>query len=120
MLKVETQLYLNKQTECYEKLICLNAKPTGKLGTITKQIPKTSLSKFEQANISNCGCRINHCLNVVINPETKKAFCIDELTEFINLISEYGYSINTQLSKLIVKNPNTNHSDNFLFYIYKK
>ena len=114
MLKVETQLYLNKQDDCYETLICVNPKPKGKLSMITKQLKKVPLSKFDR---SHCGCRYQHCWNVIINPETNKPFCIDELTEFINVISDYGYSVNTQLSKLIVKNPHANHSDNFLFYI---
>lgn len=119
MFKIETQLYLNKQNECYQKLITIHPKPSDELGSLVKQLNRNPLSKFEYANSNTCDCNYKPCFSVITNPQTNKPFCIDELTEFINLIVEYGYSINTSISKLIIKNPNTNNSDNFLFFIVK-
>ena len=116
MYAIKTTLYLDKKNDCYQRLITINIKPTGSLGSHCISLKYEKLSPFDVNN----GCKCNSyksCIIVIKNPTTNTPFCIDELPEFIDLITSLGYTIDYNITKILQKNSRVNQSDDLLFYI---
>ena len=117
MYAIKSALYLDKKTECYIRLITINTTPSAPLKTHCMSLKYEKLSPFD---VTSNGCDCNgykSCIIVLRNPKTNKPFCIDEITECVDLIISLGYTINYNITKLLQKNTRVNTKDELLFYI---
>lgn len=120
MYEISSSIYLNKQTECYERILTIYPSPHNSSELKIKCIRNNDLSKFNRANRENCACKSNNLLYLIINPDTNHPYCINELPLFINMLQSTTYSIEYNLSKLFGKQQNIQDNitqSKFLFYI---
>lgn len=115
LYEISSRIYLDKINHCYMRYITIHNMPTGLLSNYVIRINHNKLSIFDvepQCNKNNYSCYY-----VISNPKTKQPFTINEVPELISFLLSLNYSINTSITKLLTKNPRTNHSDQLLFYI---
>ena len=120
MYQISSSIYLNKKTDCYERLLTIYPSPNNSSELKIKCIKNNDLSKFNRVNRENCNCQTNNSLFLIINPDTNSPYCINELPSFINMLQSTTYSIEYNLSKLFSNQENIQDNitqSKFLFYI---
>lgn len=110
MYAIQYTVFLNHQTQCYEKILSIEPKPSGSLSDHIRTIRHNKLSIFDDMNYSNCRCnKQKTCFNTIINPEDNEPYCMDQLPQCIALVMSKGYKVDYKLSKLFTHNPNYNN-----------
>lgn len=108
MYKITAESYLDQRDMTYKKLIVIDKLPIDKLKSYCRVIQFPKLSPFKTEPVS---CK------VVFTIDKINYLTIDNLSDFLNLISEQNYEIQTKVTRLI------QHSDNkinqLLFWIKK-
>lgn len=125
--QLTTQIYLHRLYQCYQRVVTINKKPVGPLGTYVSLFKQGKLSPFyNEDNWGNrcgavCGCGGSSgsgCLYGICCFDSPNDFlCVDDMDTLISFLIENGYTINYETSKLFIKNTKLNQSNNFLFFI---
>lgn len=106
--------YYDSVHQCYKQIITIHPQPQGALLQITRRIPPSKLSPFK--HYSQCSI-YPQCFYAVMNPTRPCDFLtVEELPLFFGFLSKEGYSIDNQLTKLMMK-ANTQIKNTLLFYI---
>lgn len=100
--QIKSEVWLSKYDECYKKIITISPKPTDpSLIAITKLFNKEKLSPFQER--SPC-CPNNNCMYIIMNPNDKcHMLCVDNIHILFGFLLQNGFSINTDLTKLMLK-----------------
>lgn len=110
MYSIEYTVYLNNQTQCYEKILSIQPKPSGNLLQHIRQMKHNQRSIFDNIYLSNCRCsNKSTCFYALINPETNEPYCMEQLPQCIALLMSQGYQVDYKLSKLFSQHPNYNN-----------
>jgi len=111
-----SSVYLNEIEKCYRKIITINQKPQGPLATITKQIKNNRLSPFKDT-YSAC-CHTEHCLYAITNINNyHELMNLNELANLFTFLSTNGYTIDTNLTKMMNDSNIKADNKNLICYI---
>jgi len=114
MYEISSQLYLDKQTTCYERILTINARPDGPLQALVTKLQNEKLSSYQSNNCDRC---YKPCLYALRNQQSGKLYCMNEVPELVQFLVTNGYTIDYNLSKLLLKNTRVNGKQNLIFYI---
>jgi len=96
---ISSEPYLDQKNECYKNIITVSPKPTGSLLSISKLIKPPKLSPFIEKN--RC-CNTPTCIYAIMSiSNTSELMCIDEIPELFSYLVSNGYTINTELTKMM-------------------
>ena len=109
---IYVSVYLDKQTEQYEKILTINKTPTGPLKSLVRTITNPPLSEFKTNNRSTT----SRCLYAITDETTKDILKYDEVDTLVNYLTDNGYTISYKLTKILEKH-NTNENGKLIFYI---
>ena len=88
--------YYDSYQQKYTNILTINKKPEGELRKITKQIKFFPLSPFKRRERQQCG--YGFCL------EPNKLVMTNEIPELFSFLTENGYTIDTQTTKMLNEN----------------
>jgi hypothetical protein len=119
--EISSRLYLDKHQECYRRVVTINKKPEGPLQQFVKQMKHNKLSPFEERNNCNSKC-FKDCFYALLDPcENNNCcnnlLCINDIGNLTYYLIDNNYIINTELSKMFIKNTRINPKQDLLFYI---
>lgn len=110
---LSTQPYYEAINQCYKIIIVIDRKPNAPLSNIVKTIQTPKLSPFQQA--SPCE-PIKNCANAILNPETKELLRVDDLSVLFSYLMNNGYTIDTELTKML-NNTHLNITNKLICFI---
>lgn len=116
---LQTQNYLSRKDEMYLKVITVDRKPEGPLVDYVSQLKNIPLSKWDRDNRENQHqyCQ-NQCIWVLKSISNKSEFmCIQEIPTLLTFLHQNGYTIDTSISKLFMKNKDFNQGDEFICFV---
>ena len=108
MYTITLEPYLDTLTGQYNKLFVISKMPHPPLNAKCMRITRTKISPFHE---NESGCMI------VFRGENNQPLTFDKMDHLINILTEAEYKIDYQLTKLMLKSPQT--PKNLLFYIHK-
>ena len=114
MYEIASQLYLNKQTNCYDRVLTINTTPDGPLQSNIIRLRNEKLSSYQSNNCDSC---YKPCFYALKNPQSGKLYCINEISELVQFLLSNNYSIDYSVTKLLLKNTRINSDQNLIFYI---
>jgi hypothetical protein len=95
-----SHVYFDTYDKQYRNIITINAMPTGPLATLVTRVKFSKISAFHDEPA--CGLAIKSIRNY------NKLMLLDELDELISFLFSNGYTVDTSLSSLMLKNNMTN------------
>jgi hypothetical protein len=114
MYQLSIKPYYDSVCQGYKQIITIYPKPPGILMTIIKQMTPSKLSPFR--TFSQCD-RTPSCFYAILNPLNKYDLLdIEELPLLLCFLTENGYTINNNITKIMMKS-NTPIHETLLFYI---
>lgn len=117
LYELSSRLYLTRETNCYKRIVVINEIPEGPLKELVKPLQHNKLSIFDVYS-QDCKCQNKHCFYGILDPTNKQQLlCIDDITKLFQFLLSNQYEINTQISKLIMKNKRINSNDDMIAYI---
>ena len=118
--------FYDERNQCYKKIIRINKMPTGNLTQIVKRIRSPRLSHFDTygegngyGDCSGCGSGSGNtpCIFAVFHPNHKnKLLTIDELPDLMTFLVDNGYTIDTSITKMLMKS-NVKPSNDLICYV---
>ena len=102
---ISSQIYYDSFNSCYKRILTLDRMPSGPLSAITKRVATPKLSEFKQS--TPC-CPTERCVFALQNPEPQQGnelLTIEDSAFLITYLATNGYTINTSLTELALKNP---------------
>ena len=115
--------FYDERNQCYKKIIRINKMPTGNLTHIVKRIRSPRLSHFDTygGNGDCCGSGSNGfnppCIFAIFNPNHKnKLLTVDELPDLMTFLVNNGYTIDTSITKMLMKS-NVKPSNDLICYV---
>lgn len=109
--------YLDQYNKCYRKIVTINTNPIGPLSKYISRVNPPRLSPFKENTIccskSNCIFAIN---NINPNSCSKDFMCVDSIPELFGFLTSNGYTIDTNLTKIMQKS-NIKLSNDLLCFI---
>lgn len=109
--------YLSKKDNMYLKIVAIDRKPEGPLSNYITQLKNTPLSKWDRDNRENQNC-IEHCIWAVKSiSKPSELMCIQEIPTLLTFLHQNGYTVDTSISKLFIKNKYFNDSDDIICFI---
>lgn len=117
---VSTKVYLDKIQKCYYRILTLNTMPDGPLKNIVSRVKREKLSEFEgfgnQGN-RNCDMR-DYCYYAIKDPNNPHDFlCVDAVNDLFEFALNNGYTVDTELSKLLMKQKRLNGANEFICFL---
>ena len=103
MYSLKSQIYLDKITKCYKKIITINKDPCDeRLNPIIKKLQNVRLSIFNEDSC-NCSNRSN-CIIALTNPtNTHQLLEINDIPDLFTFLAENGYVIDETTTKIMLK-----------------
>ena len=98
--------YFDTVERRYDNIITINCMPVGPLSTIVTRFKNNKVSAFSLE--TNCGLAFKS------NRHYNKLMLVDELPDLISFLSLNGYTIDTSLTKMILK---TNVTSRLIAYV---
>ena len=121
--------FYDERNQCYKKIIRINKMPNGNLTHIVKRIRSPRLSHFDTyggsggngGNGDCCGSGSNGfnppCIFAIFNPNHKnQLLTIDELPDLMTFLVDNGYTIDTSITKMLMKS-NVKPSNDLICYV---
>tara|TARA_Y100000816_G_C26025778_1_gene536805 strand:- start:178 stop:525 length:348 start_codon:yes stop_codon:yes gene_type:complete len=100
MYAIRKQVYYDKFTKCYKKILVINIKPSGPLQNFIKVIKPSPPSPFQaEAEMNQC-CQSNSCMYAIKYPNKEELYCATKIADFFSFVVSLGYKIDTSLTKL--------------------
>jgi hypothetical protein len=94
-------VYLDKQNECYKKIVIINQKPQGPLQSLVRSLHIPKPSPFKTP--SNC-CPSPYCHQAIMHPiKTKELLCMNEIADLFSYLTTNGYTIDTEITKIMLQ-----------------
>ena len=120
MYRINSQIILPTNDENYIRIITIYPQPKkdSVLYPHVKSLRTRTLSKFSTTNSCQSQTQ-NTCITALIDPETNNPFCIEQLTECVDLLLQKNYKPDYELTKMLSKHQ-PNGSYTVLFYIVDK
>ena len=106
MYQITSEVYLDKYNECYKKVLVMRPAPKDDiLKKISKLVNTEKLSPFKDR--SPC-CSEDYCKYIICNPNNSSKcncdfLCVKDIHIFFNYLLTNGYSINTDITKIMQK-----------------
>jgi len=101
---LSVQPYLDQYNKCYRKIITINMKPNGPLLQYVKQLSPPKLSPFKERSVC---CPANSCIYAITDIGcagcSGNLMCIDDIPNLFSFLSSNGYTIDSNLTKLMQK-----------------
>lgn len=114
--ELSSRMYLSRQSNCYKRIITINKEPDGPLQQYVKQLQHNKLSIFDIQN--ECDSCYKNCFYGILDPHNKNdLLCLDNITNLFQFLLSNNYQINTEITKLMIKNKRINSNDNLIAYI---
>ena len=110
---IYSQIYYDSFNSCYKRILTLDRMPSGPLSAITKRLVAPKLSEFKQS--TPC-CPAERCIFALQGDDL--LLTIEDSAFLITYLATNGYTINTSLTELALKNPVK--SEKQLLYIITK
>lgn len=112
--EISSTVYLDKRDDCYKNILLIDQIPGGSLSQYVKRINLPKRSPFD---MDEC-CPRKNCVYAIMNPEhPQEILCLGEVNMFFSFIIKEGYTVDYQLSRLMMKNPILNKHNKFVCYI---
>jgi len=125
--------FYDERNQCYKKIIRINKMPTGNLTHIVKRIRSPRLSHFDTYGSSGdnggnggnggngdcCGSGSGYtpCIFAIFHPNHKnKLLTVDELPDLMTFLVDNGYTIDTSITKMLMKS-NVKPSNDLICYV---
>ncbi len=120
--------FYDERNQCYKKIIRINKMPAGNLTQIVKRIRSPRLSHFDTYGEGNgygggggdcCGSGSNNtpCIFAIFHPNHKnKLLTVDELPDLMTFLVDNGYTIDTSITKMLMKS-NVKPSNDLICYV---
>lgn len=115
--------FYDERNQCYKKIIRINKMPTGNLTHIVKRIRSPRLSHFDTYGEGNGDCcggsgsGNTPCIFAVFHPNHKnKLLTVDELPDLMTFLVDNGYTIDTSITKMLMKS-NVKPSNDLICYV---
>ena len=105
---------MTRHTNCYKRIFIIDRFPEGPLQNLVKRMLAPKLSHFQSFN--SCGER-NPCILALHYPnEPNRLITVEEQPILLTFLTNNNYIINTDITKLMMKNP-IKPIDNLMFII---
>lgn len=115
VFQLQNQIYLDKFTGCYKKIIIINRLPEDdSLKSLIKTIRREKLSEFKSFDCCNGE---SSCIYAFINPQNNQFIDMDNIDILFSLLINKGYTVQYSMTKLISNNSNSN--PNLICFISK-
>jgi hypothetical protein len=118
--EIASTLYLDRQdtNKCYKRILTINNMPTdGALKDLVKRVTRSKLSPF-QVNTCDSSYKKSNCIYAIKDPDdTSRLLCIDDITRLFTFLSVNGYTIDIDLTKIILKNERVNAKKDLICFI---
>jgi len=118
--------FYDERNQCYKKIIRINKMPIGNLTRIVKRIRSPRLSHFDTyeggngyGDCSGCGSGSGNtpCIFAVFHPNQRnKLLTVDELPDLMTFLVDNGYTIDTSITKMLMKS-NVKPSNDLICYV---
>jgi len=113
--------FYDERNQCYKKIIRINKMPNGNLTQIVKRIRSPRLSHFDTYGGNGggdcCGSDYTPCIFAIFNPNHKnQLLTIDELPDLMTFLVDNGYTIDTSITKMLMKS-NVKPSNDLICYV---
>jgi len=111
---ISTQVFNNTHTNCYKRIFVIDRLPNGPLKKLVKRMLAPKLSSFQSFN--SCEER-NSCILALHHPnDCYRLLTVEEQPILLTFLTNNNYIINTDITKLMMKNP-VKPIDNLMFII---
>lgn len=115
---ISTQVHYNDIRQCYSRIFALDRQPTAPLSQITRTLRTSKLSPFKDT--THCCGYAPSCIYALHHPTTSALLGMHEQTILLNFLLANGYTIETELTKLLTDNRvKADASTQLLFVISK-
>lgn len=122
--ELSSRIYLDRHKQCYRRVVTINKIPEGPLRSYVKQLSHNKLSPFEYNNTCNENC-FKNCYFALLKPDTNvysnnscnDFLCVNDIGDLTSFLIDNNYTINTEISKIFMKNTRINPKKDLLFYI---
>lgn len=113
--KIESIPWYDTHEQCYYNTLSINGKPQGVLSDYVERKNKPKLSPFQ--TMSNNCCEENNCPYVIYKlpynqRQRQHPICEDEYDWLLSFLVENGYTIDYDMTKLIMKRNGGNSNSN--------
>ena len=98
---ISTQVYYHNINKCYTRIFVVDRSPSAPLSQITRTVRAPKLSPFKEN--SPC-CNTPSCTLALCDQTTKQPLEMHEQPLLLNFLLSNGYTIETELTKLFMKN----------------
>ncbi len=96
---LSSQVFYDSIKGCYRKVITTNIEPTGPLKNYIKRTYAPKLSPFKEQNIC---CPKTRCLYIILSiTNSHEYMCIDEIPDLFSYLLANGYTIDSNLTKIM-------------------
>ena len=108
---ISQKIYYDSFLKCYKKILIVDREPEGELKNKIKLLNNTKLSPFQENTSYKQSCNLYAIYNI---NETNSLLDIDNQSKLISFLLNNNYSIETDLTKLLIEN---NTQKNILYAI---
>lgn len=106
MYTLKSQVYLDKRTECYQKVITINKDPQDeRITPILKKLQTARLSIFtDEYSCCSKSSSSPGCIIAFLNPNNKhELLTVDDIPELFTFLIENGYAIDETTTNIMLK-----------------
>ena len=115
---ISTQVYYQDINKCYTRIFVIDRPPSAPLSQITRTLRAPKLSPFKES--SSCNSESSCCTLALYNQTTQSPYETHEQSVLLNFLLSNGYTIETELTKLLMKNPVKADSNRQLLFVISK
>lgn len=115
---ISTQVYYEEIKKCYTRIFTIDRQPSAPLSQITRTLRAPKLSPFKEH--TPCCSSANTCTLALRNPTTQALLEMHEQPILLNFLLSNGYTIETELTKLFMKNPIKADAQRQLLFVVSK
>tara|TARA_Y100000389_G_C17461454_1_gene522045 strand:- start:275 stop:634 length:360 start_codon:yes stop_codon:yes gene_type:complete len=111
---ISTQVFNDRHTNCYKRIFTIDRFPEGPLQNLVRRMFSPKLSHFQ--DFSACPER-NPCILAIHHPtDPHRLINVEEQPILLTFLIQNNYTIDTNITKLMMKNP-VQPIDNLMFII---
>lgn len=104
--KLEKTIYYDPMLKTYLDLVTINSNPTN--NSNLKQIHLNKISPYDNHS--------HKCLFAFLHPDNQKFVTINDIDIVLNILISDGFTIDTELTKTIIKSKN---NKNLIYFLIK-
>ena len=114
---ISSQVHYDSFKQCYMRIFTIDRQPKGPLASMTRALNSSKLSPFQE----NSPCCNNDfsCVRAIYSNATGELYDMREQSVLITFILQNGYTIDTELTKLLQNNRVKDSNNRQLMYVIK-